>query len=814
VNRIIHACLALVLVFGALAPAVSAASLDVTAMRNLTVLEGGRAKPFDTWAREALLTIHDEEAYHGIDPVEMILSMTFEKDKWTATRLIALSWRPHRTTLNPENDLEKSKKRSLVSFDEMMNSDAFQKMMNDLEHARSSQKDLTDAQKEDSRLYGRVSTVHAIFQSRAFHFIPMAGKAEAAWMAPGDLEGAPIFAHVVGAWKKIGEAFVKRDQVAFDEAVKKFGDSCRKIDEKAYPPAFKLSLEVLYNKVRPFRSAAILYAAVFFLLLGQLLGASLVLLAFGVVFLIGGGVVATGAGIPTDFYYKLPGWMTASVAPCLMLGGLAIVMAYVSRGAKWLRWLAVGLMLTGWVMHTSGLLARVIVSGDEIINRGPISNMFESMIYLGFGAITFALAFSIWHGITYFGMAACAVASVMLISAENSFDPFISPLVPVLRSYWLWIHVQTIMLGYAGISMAIAMGHLRLMFTLSGDAHVARARAIDPILHRAIQLGSACLGTGIVLGGIWADYSWGRYWGWDPKETWSLITFLCYMALLHGRFAGWLSGAGVALGTVLGLFPLLMTYYGVNFLLVGLHSYAGADANAGTTFLDKLLTVPTWLSLMVLFELLLTQICDAILLRDGRLIAGTIVLEACFIGATWGKVPSWLVLVVLAQCAISIVAWKRRDSLLKSGAAARLVMVLGALLLLPGIMNSASMLGAAVAVAAGYAAIAGRSSAGAPAAVGSEADALACGRCANDMVQLTTRGSHSQPEGAAVFRTATYCEPCNQLFCGKCCGLSQTASALSFAKCPECEKKVVWAAGEHVAKVKAKAENQFQPNIA
>ena len=102
--------------------------------------------------------------------------------------------------------------------------------------------------------------------------------------------------------------------------------------------------------------------------------------------------------------------------------------------------------------------------------------------------------------------------------------------------------------------------------------------SLDTFLYRVLQVGVVLLAGGIMLGAVWANASWGRYWGWDPKETWALITLLWFLAVLHGRFAGWLRGIGVALSTIGGFFLLLMTYYGVSFYLVGLHSYAGGHA--------------------------------------------------------------------------------------------------------------------------------------------------------------------------------------------------------------------------------------------
>ena len=130
---------------------------------------------------------------------------------------------------------------------------------------------------------------------------------------------------------------------------------------------------------------------------------------------------------------------------------------------------------------------------------------------------------------------------------------------------------------------------------------------LNLLAYDCIKIGVVLLSAGVILGGVWADYSWGRFWGWDPKETWALITLLWFLALLHGRFAGWLTGVWTAVGTILGFFLLLMTYYGVSFYLVGLHSYAGGTAKP---------VPPLLIAYLVAECLLLTAVAAAALRRS------------------------------------------------------------------------------------------------------------------------------------------------------------------------------------------------------
>ncbi len=177
----------------------------------------------------------------------------------------------------------------------------------------------------------------------------------------------------------------------------------------------------------------------------------------------------------------------------------------------------------------------------------------------------------------FFAACAAAVATIALLIADNVpiFDGSIAPLVPVLRdNMWLTIHVLTIMLGYAAFTLAMAMGHLNLGLYFFAPGRAGLLKTLSLFLYRALQVGTLFLAVGTMLGGVWASYSWGRFWGWDPKETWALIATLGYLAILHARFVGWIKDFGMAVGSLLGYLLVLMAWYGVNFVLgTGLHSY-------------------------------------------------------------------------------------------------------------------------------------------------------------------------------------------------------------------------------------------------
>jgi ABC-type transport system involved in cytochrome c biogenesis permease subunit len=171
-------------------------------------------------------------------------------------------------------------------------------------------------------------------------------------------------------------------------------------------------------------------------------------------------------------------------------------------------------------------------------------------------------------------------------------DPSIRPLVPVLRSnYWLTIHVLTITLGYAALALTCGLANVTLFqFAKAKPGAQAKVVQLNQLTYRSMQFGVVLLAAGTILGGVWADYSWGRFWGWDPKEVWALIALLSYVTILHGRFTGWIDQFGYTVWTICAFMSVLMAWYGVNFILgVGLHSYG--FSSGGFTFVATFVTI-------------------------------------------------------------------------------------------------------------------------------------------------------------------------------------------------------------------------------
>ena len=252
---------------------------------------------------------------------------------------------------------------------------------------------------------------------------------------------------------------------------------------------------------------------------------------------------------------------------CYAAAGIVLLLSSLGRAGYVAAWILAG---AGFCLQLAGFAARVAIAG-----RPPVTNMYESVVWVAFGTILFALVFEAIYRSRYFLLGAIPVAVVSLILADTqtlALNRAIDPLVPVLRdNFWLTTHVLTITLSYAAFALALGIGHIALGKVIRGTKPGAE---LFNYLYRTLQVGVLLLATGTILGGVWANYSWGRFWDWDPKETWALITLLGYLIVLHGRIAGKWAGFGMAVGAVLAFQGVLMAWYGVNFVLgVGLHSY-------------------------------------------------------------------------------------------------------------------------------------------------------------------------------------------------------------------------------------------------
>ncbi|MHB1183134.1 MAG: c-type cytochrome biogenesis protein CcsB [Desulfobulbia bacterium] len=234
-----------------------------------------------------------------------------------------------------------------------------------------------------------------------------------------------------------------------------------------------------------------------------------------------------------------------------------------------------------FLVNTAGIGLRWYESHQMGIGYAPLSNMYESLVFFAWSIALVYLFMEIRYKNRLLGAFSMPFAALAMILAGLK-NPDIKPLIPALQSNWLIAHVITCFIGYAAFAVASGMGIMYLVKDRRTDktagpliASLPELKVIDDIIHKTLVFGFLWLTAGIITGAVWANSAWGTYWSWDPKETWSLITWFVYAATLHARFTrGW-GGRRIAWLAIGGFVSVMFTYYGVNFLLSGLHSYGG-----------------------------------------------------------------------------------------------------------------------------------------------------------------------------------------------------------------------------------------------
>jgi cytochrome c-type biogenesis protein CcsB len=258
-----------------------------------------------------------------------------------------------------------------------------------------------------------------------------------------------------------------------------------------------------------------------------------------------------------------------------------------------------------------------------ILHRAPVSNTYEALLWMGLVAIGVGAVAQVLNrkGFYLFG-ALCAALISVLFAGMVPLEDQTNSLPAVLRSnFWLTIHVLTIVASYGVLALASVLGHVYLardvLFHPRGRAF-AESKLSHPLIaqtYRTIQIGLVLLTAGTILGGVWAADSWGRFWGWDPKETWALISIIVYFAVLHARYNRWLRDFGLAAAAVLGFVVIVWTFYGVNYVMAtGLHSYGFGSGGE------------VWVGLWAALELVFLVACRvrfvALRRREGDVAAG------------------------------------------------------------------------------------------------------------------------------------------------------------------------------------------------
>ncbi|TGD58054.1 cytochrome c biogenesis protein [Flavobacterium humi] len=488
--------------------------------------EGGRMKPINTFASELLRKVSKSDTYKEMNPDQAFISMTQFPQVWYEVPLIYLKSGNDsiRKLIGIASDV---KRASLIDFfDERGN----YKLSKQLDEAYKEavpnqfQKDFIEADK-------RVNLLYSALSGQILKVFPKPYDKNNKWVSylevnhPTNTALDTIKNILPFYLNSLDKAAVTKDYKLANSLLIGLEKYQRKYGSKVMPSQEKIDSEILYNKY--------------------------------------------------DVFKKLFSWyMYAGV----LMFVFVIINIFSKR--KWVAYtvkafhVIIGLL---FILHTLGLIARGYISG-----HAPWSNAYESMIYVGWSIMLFGLVFGRKSQLTVASTAFVA-SMILMIAHWNWLDPAIANLQPVLDSYWLMIHVAVIVASYGPFALAAILGLVAMflmLFTTKTNKTVMdlNIKEITYINEMALTVGLVMLTIGNFLGGQWANESWGRYWGWDPKETWAFISIMVYAFVIHMRFVPALRGKFTYnFMSVLAFASILMTYFGVNFHLSGLHSYATGE---------------------------------------------------------------------------------------------------------------------------------------------------------------------------------------------------------------------------------------------
>lgn len=521
-------------------PVADTRNLDFKQLGLLAIQDGGRRKPVDTFAKETLIRLTAKSTYTDKNgrlwqADDFLISALLESHDWKSEPMILVSL----GKLKEQLGLNKTQRR--FSFAQLTALPELQRITNEARALKRAEKPLDRVQQEAISVSDRLTLLANVMNGSAFLIVPAPKSETGAWLVP-DLSAAGAYyneqqlAPAFDELAKMMQAYGQAEGFGFSSAARQIRDNLRTLSPSIYPPDSRLRLEYFYNHFEAFYRAIWFYALAF----------------------------------------------------------LALLIAHLRKRGALLRRIAVALAVIALAFHASGIGLRCAIAG-----RPPVTNMYESIIWVSFAVSFFGMIFFARYRTPVYLLAALPVTLVALLLVHQmpiAMPSSIDPLVPVLRdNFWLTIHVLTITLSYAAFALAMGFGHI-LLWRYARNPGAAHADApMHFWLYRVLQLGVLLLAAGTILGGVWANYSWGRFWGWDPKETWALIALLCYITTLHGRLAGWWTEFGLVVASVVCFLAVLMAWYGVNFVLgKGLHSYGfgiGGETYVATFVLLDLLFV-------------------------------------------------------------------------------------------------------------------------------------------------------------------------------------------------------------------------------
>ena len=486
----------------------------------------GRTKPLYTLSNDILRKISRKNSYQGYSPMQVFMGLSTDFQNWQDEPLIKVSNKDLRKTIGITE--EYASVNQLIDFDkgEYILSGMIQEVVN----KPSGERNKMD--KEIIKVDERLNIIMMLARGEFFRLFPLRDGTDN-WGTPSQAlvnaihkEDSLYISNILSLYTSaLFEGINTGNYSGADEYLESLINYQRKFAGYDLPSESKVKAEILYYKSMIFERLFPYYATV-----------GVVMLIILITMIIRGRT-----------------------------GRTPVIKVFS------------GLILLGFIFHSLGLGIRWYISGHS-----PMSNGYESLLFISWVTVLAGLFFSRRSSLT---LAATAVlASLTLMVAHLSFmDPEITNLVPVLQSYWLTLHVSVITASYGFLGLGAILGLVNMILYSLNTTHNRKhiLKTVDDlsvINYRTLALGLYFLTIGTFLGAVWANESWGRYWGWDPKETWSLITMIVYAFVIHSKNIKALNSIfAFNIMSVYAFSAVLMTYFGVNYYLSGLHSYAGGD---------------------------------------------------------------------------------------------------------------------------------------------------------------------------------------------------------------------------------------------
>ncbi|MBU8871004.1 MAG: cytochrome c biogenesis protein CcsA [Gemmatimonadales bacterium] len=520
----------------------------------------GRMKPLDTLAREMVMKVAKKTKFQDRHPVDMYLNWTANSTYWWTQPVIAVRFAGLKDLLGVDHSVKH------VSPASLYDKTGKYRLGPAVEVAhRTPDRDRTKTQRKLISFDERFNLLYMTFKGSTLRLFPVPGDANNTWLdiqtVSPKLESDIASIYQV-AYTDFSQGLITGDNMRIMRGIQEMDALQHQFGAEVIPSDTQLNAELIYNRTH-----------IFSWMMVPLLIAFMILMSLYIWNL-----------------FRNSGARLSFRNPFYSLGMFLYVVAF-------------GGMLYAYVL-------RWIAS-----DRAPLSNGHESLLFIALSVVLAGLLFELFYRMSApAGLSALLTVVILGVSMLSVFDPAIGPLMPVLVSYWLNIHVTIITSSYGFLGLSALIGTLVLVLLslpVSKNRQSVREtiKTLDGINHNVLVVGLGLLSIGTLLGGVWANESWGRYWGWDAKETWSLITILVYAIVLHFRWipqirSVWLSASGslAAIGSV------VMTYFGVNYFLAGLHSYAQGDAAQ----------VPNWVFIFAGIVVTLITVSGLVFFRRNR----------------------------------------------------------------------------------------------------------------------------------------------------------------------------------------------------